>query len=212
MNEQVLTTFTWHSTTGLAADDVVNTFHFFSPDAGDIAGPDVGEIRTELVTAYTSAHAPGTQALASYYSETLSGDYTIKTYDLSDTEPRVPVDEGNGHYNIPGTDNALPREVALCISYTAALASGDVRARRRGRIYTGPYNAVPNGERPSASLVNACAGFGAYLKGVTTTNGFKWAVRSQLDDVSKIVTGGWVDNEWDTVRRRGFKATARTTW
>jgi hypothetical protein len=36
------------------------------------------------------------------------------------------------------------------------------------------------------------------------------AVYSVADAVAREVTNGWVDNAWDTQRRRGIDATART--
>lgn len=50
--------------------------------------------------------------------------------------------------------------------------------------------------------------------------GVNWAVRSSIGGGTKaapvpdyaLVTGGWIDNEWDSQHRRRLQASARTTW
>jgi hypothetical protein len=39
-----------------------------------------------------------------------------------------------------------------------------------------------------------------------------WVVYSPTDDAYHEVANGWVDNAWDTQRRRGYKPTSRTTF
>jgi hypothetical protein len=39
-----------------------------------------------------------------------------------------------------------------------------------------------------------------------------WSVWSRKNANTKLVTGGFVDNAFDTQRRRGEKASGRQTW
>jgi hypothetical protein len=122
----------------------------------------------------------------------------------------------------------LPNEVALCLSYQAVAISGESQARRRGRIFFGPLCNTANtlsatGEcRPSAALVTALCGAATLLATPAATAAgdlVHWAVYSPttdltetIDDAFQDVDNGWVDNSFDTQRRRGRDATARTTW
>lgn len=117
---------------------------------------------------------------------------------------------------------AFPSEVALVGSYHAENAlvpehgtgPGGVKtrpkARYRGRIYLGPLgNAagdLSTGEhRPNVAIM-------ADLKGAMETLAVAdvgWSVWSRVDATLRLVIGGWVDNSWDTQRRRGPEATSR---
>lgn len=129
---------------------------------------------------------------------------------------------------------AAPGQVSLCISYHADLAGlhesipggapgpvGDTRpkARRRGRIYLPPLNqsAVAAGSspaRPSAGLLGTAASVASRLKNTADSiqAGGGWAVFSPTSGTWTLVDGGWVDNRFDTQRRRLVDATARSLW
>lgn len=120
----------------------------------------------------------------------------------------------------------LPSEVALCGTYHAALGGtveeqviGGVttrpRARKRGRLYIGPLvqpavGAIVNGEvRPAVNLQEdieyAC-------EQLVAGGPSDWVVWSRAAGLTYIITGGWVDDAFDTQRRRGGAATNRTAW
>jgi hypothetical protein len=61
----------------------------------------------------------------------------------------------------------------------------------------------------STGLINALHDAGARLLGLTGAN---WRVWSRRNAAVYTVATGWIDNEFDTVRRRRIKATARTTF
>jgi hypothetical protein len=44
------------------------------------------------------------------------------------------------------------------------------------------------------------------------TNASLWGVHSRKNNNINAVTNGWIDNEFDTQRRRRILATARTLW
>lgn len=135
----------------------------------------------------------------------------------------------------------LPREVALCLSYHGDLTNAQEEApddsdldaaperpasRRRGRIYIGPLSqaALTAGtdSRPGNAVIQAIARMGEYLltAPALVAEGVEWCVLSQPNRPGEdpgpstlyTVTGVWVDNEWDTQRRRGLRRTTRTTF
>lgn len=111
---------------------------------------------------------------------------------------------------------AFPAEVALCLSYRATLQSGVNPARLKGRLYIGPLNGsigLADGDvRPSTGMQqdvaragNALriAGLGAGADNVT------WCVYSPTAGFLQPVVSCWVDNAFDTMRRRGAKPLSR---
>jgi len=126
--------------------------------------------------------------------------------------------------------SSLPNEVALCQSFMSTAEDGPVR-RRRGRIYLGPFGEAFNDEddvnhngAPVQLLIDMMATAGSRM--IETSNdgtiagvSIPWVVygRRKLTTPTHSasvhdVDSGWVDNEWDTQRRRGQKATSRTTF
>lgn len=103
------------------------------------------------------------------------------------------------------------------------------RSRRRGRIFVGPLAGATvtitdtGTAKPSASLIrvlnNAMSNLKADLA-AGTRPGTTWGVFSQIeaidngsiDSATFPVVGGWVDDAFDTQRRRGRAPSTRTTW
>ena len=185
--------------TGLPEDVFTNTFHFVNDQD------------------YEDHAATITPALQQFYgffdqdlSEYIQPQAVIKVYNMLDPEPRVPT-EFPFPLGIVTTDSfALPNEVAVCLSYHAA---PPVVPRRRGRIYIGPLNlnattaattsTVP--PRPTLAFRTRLATAGAFLR----SNAVGWAVRSEASDGYSMITDGWVDDEFDTMRKRGPDSTSR---
>lgn len=140
----------------------------------------------------------------------------------------------------PIVDNAIvttsmPREVAVCVSFHGDLTNipqsipggppgpeGDTRpaARRRGRLYIGPLSTATGGEdpdlgsRPTSTFRNKVRDCASRL--ANHNNGLpdqpQWCVLSQRNDAVYPVIGGWVDDAWDTQRRRGLAPTVRSVF
>lgn len=198
-------------TSGLPEDTSVNTFYF---NAGTPGTGDYDDIRDCLVDFYDAANPTAGARVGSFLSPVLSGDYVLKLYLLDDPEPRTPVATYMGTMSLGGPDG-LPSEVALVLSFQATPVSGQNQARRRGRVFIGPLEsgAVDSeGTRPLQQLRDALQEAAERLLADATTNGVPWTVYSKTGDTFAAVEEGWIDNSFDTQRRRGEAPTNRQTW
>jgi hypothetical protein len=142
-----------------------------------------------------------------------------KTYALADPTPRVPVRDVSLALSGSVATNTLPSEVALVLTFQGPIVSGTPQARRRGRVYLGPFSSASADSatgRPASALLSTMSTAAIALKvaSVAATD-WDWVVISNVNPavpVSTIVTNGWVDNAWDTQRRRGIAFTARGAW
>jgi len=192
---------------GVPEDAATNTFHFST-----VATPDstaLANINLRLVAFYDSVDA--------YMSGVISTSLcNVKYYDLADPTPRTPIATyglGTRSWGASGQ----PEEVAVCISYTAAAVSGEPAARRRGRIYIGPLaaGAVSTGSSSSFASVNVVArtAFANAAAALADQDApALWSVYSPTDGIARKIVSGWVDNSFDTQRRRGRLATVRDAW
>lgn len=142
-------------------------------------------------------------------------DHVWKLYDRDDPAPIYPADEGTWSFPVATTGDPAPPEVALCLSFQGLVVSGTPQARRRGRAYFGPLDANKIGTdgRPVAGLISDLEDFGNNL--LTASNAaasWTWCVFSGASDANVPIANGWVDNEFDTQRRRGRRYTARTVF
>jgi hypothetical protein len=195
--------FTVLAASNIAADNATNTMYF----------------RADNLNALVAVEA----AAQAFYIElaAVMGDYvkavdnvTFKAYDMANPEPRVPVRTGT--FNVPeGNTLTLPTEVAMVLSFQAAKISGVPQARRRGRIYV-PFirgSLIGNDSRPLPGAITTLVTAGDNLLTASDAAAtWKWVVYSPTTGADVVVSDGWVDNEYDTQRRRGRKATTRTTF
>lgn len=212
-----------HST-GLPEHAVVNTWSFLGNSA--TREIDASTIGVGLTTFYTAVKA----YLSSQYAWS-SGVHEF--IDMSDAKPRVPYTTRTmATFGANTTSsNDLPPEVALCISMSAAPGSGLNARRRRGRVYIGPLQLADGADRPT--LANAIVdAFAAAAQDLMDLTNVELAVYSRsthygvpvggdikdysenpslLDDSYSQVASIWVDNAWDTQRRRGLAASYRKT-
>lgn len=214
MTIQAKVTFT--ATTGLPEDQVVNTFHF-----GPVGGPNPASatIAGELIDFYNGLHGAQVQRIGAWMSNFLSRNAdtaSIDLYDMSDPSPRQPIYTDTFTLTAAASSNGLPTEVALCVSWKADVASGEDARRRRGRNYIGPLDSsasvttlgIP---RPSTQLISdlALAGLGL-MTGSSDLRIYSTAVPGS--PAAYPVTSGWVDNAFDTQRRRGVDPSSRSTF
>lgn len=221
-----------HSTSGLAEDDCQNTFHFQTTDVGFDETTAEG-LAQHIEAAFNAAHAPGSVALTTRISGEISRTAlpTVKVYDVAGGSPGWTSDWSA--MEAPSLAEALPTEVAACLSYNADLvgvpeeavddADPDAaperpRARRRGRIYIGPWTkAAAEGAPANFNEFHRdiLRGMGNFLANpaaaVLTTVGTKWGVYSTAAAAPAFyeIVRVSADNAFDTQRRRGRKATVR---
>lgn len=161
-------------------------------------------VRTFYDGCYTAGALRGLQRM----------NHVAKIYEIGAGPPNYPVFELN--FNLTPTPAAidLPMEVALCVSYYASLATTVARARRRGRIYiSGWTEVVNNAGRPATANITALLdAYTDYVQAVPGIGSFDAGIWSRANGLVYAVDTVWVDNEWDTQRRRGGKPTARQTW
>lgn len=194
---------------GLAEDRVVNGWHFWRDQQ---VVSDFDNVRDMLKDFYTKPVNAGAWVTNSYPGH-LASECQVVAYDLSQDKPRAPVYESTFPSGV-GAGSTLPTEVALCFSFEADKESGELQSRRRNRVYLGPFtNAVLNSGAVSGSFITTIINAGKDLKAASQASAtWKWRVYSPTDDQSHDIAKIWVDNAWDTQRRRGLKATSRTTW
>jgi hypothetical protein len=200
---------------GLSEDVVVNTFHFATPGAGTVE--DALTAATRVRDFYTTVGPGGPGAITSFLSSVLATTgHEVRVYDLAQPKPRVPLVTLLFDRTVEPAGDPLPSEVALVLSYRAATAAGDIKARQRGRLYIGPFMESESGAvvasdaRPSTTLMNAILFSGKKLADAAPLGtGVQWSVYSPTTLLLKTVVAVHVDNAWDTQRRRGASATGR---
>lgn len=198
-------------------DDAMNTFAF----TGVAPVETQAELALERLREFYNDTAPtAAEPLKNYLAGTHNpAGMRIKVYDHDDPEPRAPIlDEGLGVSTAdPVSDTNLPAEVALALSYAGAPESGQSQARRRGRIFLGPLNnGAGSGNssivyRPTSAFVVSCIQACKRLAAVEPI-GAQWRVYSRANQDFVLIDRGWVDNAFDTQRRRGPAAQACNAW
>lgn len=200
----------------LPEDVFVNTWHF-KWDGNGIE-PDI-ETAADLISLrlqdFYNAVDPTHGSLASHLPDFLTTAAKIKVYHSAEAEPRTPHERDYTLANIaPGTH--LPTEVAACLSFYANKNT----ATTRGRVFLGPLKASASFTAPNSTprvatsfrdLVSAAA-----VRMSGSGDGLHWCTRNVNTSTGvttwSAVTAGWVDDAFDTQRRRGIKASARTVW
>lgn len=191
------------TTDNVSANYATNSYYVSAPDLTELEG-------------WHAALSAFYLAIDQFFSNMVrvSNGLTLKSYDMADPEPRAPLLEDSYNLTISNSD-PLPAEVSLVLSFQALQESGVPQARRRGRVYL-PFmqssQNLPAG-RPSTTLINGVIDAASDLVDAGKDDPyFDWAVFSTVDQDFGLVNNGWVDNEWDTQRRRGRDATFRTTF
>lgn len=212
---------TLQGATGLPEDVTINTFSFVISDGADL---------TPLTTALQDFYDEFSSLLSHSVSRS---DNVIKYYDWSLAQPAAPIATDSLTINAAaGGYQDFPEEVALCCSFQSTTLAGMPQARRRGRVYVGPwmFSAVSDFSRPGSGYITALVNAGTGLLAACPYDdvAYCWAILSRKNAGGWLIPGesgppnlaaavapvrnGWVDNSWDTQRRRGLKPTSRTTF
>ena len=204
----------------LPEDQAQNSWVFSLPTEADpVAVFDAASVNLQAF--YTS--------IGAFFSPCLvrPGALSLKGYSLPGTALAGGVDLGSpiaevgalGAWDPPGADG-LPTEVAIVLSFHGNLAgvpveAGGIRpqARKRGRVFIGPLAAGAaattgplNETRPAAGCLQAITLAANTLRQAA---GPIWMIWSRSAGQLVPVTDGWVDDAFDTQRRRGVAPTLR---
>lgn len=129
-----------------------------------------------------------------------------RVYDRTSPPPNFPVADKVVNAGVAPVSQ-VPREIAVCLSF---YADRNV-PRQRGRIYL-PWCAksgvTATPLRPDAATRTAALGIADGLAALGGVD-IDWQVWSETEGVGRKVTNAWVDDEWDTQRRRGLRPTTR---
>jgi hypothetical protein len=138
---------------------------------------------------------------------------TVKLYEEDGLPPpHYPVATSTKNVGGGPVVSTAPREIALCLSY---YQTHNV-PRYRGRLYTplAWINKNMSGggtpsARPTSAHQNSVKALASALQGAAA--GAQWGFWSRRDKNFRAITNYYVDDEWDTIRKRGLKPTSRVT-
>ena len=160
--------------------------------------------------------------IADFYSSLLSvamlngreqNGHSIKIYAADTGVPNYPIYETAFNLSSDPLALDLPDEVSLCVSYANDSANSVPRGRRRGRIYISGQRESSNlsGRPTTAAYEGLCDAFKDYCDAVNAISDLSAGVWSRANATVYPIERVWCDNEWDTMRSRGGRATARKT-
>jgi hypothetical protein len=189
---------------GLPEDVVVNSWAFVV-NAGFTPDPNI--FRDVLDAFYSTVHAGETTSVRDHMHPSLTS-LSYRIYDLGQLPPREPTIVPSVLWIKP-TGSPLPEECSVVLSFYADRNL----PRKRGRLYIGPLDSgtlqsMPDGATRPNLAVRSAIRAGA-INVMNTSQPVGWSVVSQVNASSHIITAGWVDDAYDTQRRRGPAATSR---
>lgn len=201
---------TFPAVSAIPADAVTNTWHF------DSYGPEVDfqNVADMLKDFYSKTYA-ALNPISYYLASGLSNVAEVRIYKMSDPKPRPPAFEGTFELGRPSGITPIPTECAVVLSFQATRQAGMPQSRRRNRVYLGPFSNRANGSdgRPSPGLKDSIARAAKELLDAAQASVvWSWAVYSPTNDAYYNVNNGWIDDAWDTQRRRGLAPTSRVVW
>lgn len=187
-------------TSNIVADAITNTWSVVTG-----AGDDGSAFKNAVVAFYVAN-------LAIFPNIVRQLNHVWKIYDRADPEPRAPTLMGTFSFASAPTGNPAPPEVSICLSFQAPQVSGVPQARQRGRVYLGPLDAsiIDASGRPAVSTLTTARNAAITLLAASVAAAtWDWVVWSTVNGSAAGITNGWLDDEFDTQRRRGRLATTR---
>jgi hypothetical protein len=181
-----------HRAADLPIDHIVNTVYFDDFNIDPTGGTNWQTIANDIRGAFNAR-------------DTQPGGYgcEVKVYNMADAEPRPVKAAAPWVASGSGSGASAAREVSLCLSYF----SERNLPRFRGRLYIGPMvNAL---ERPTPYVVNSLIALADRLAAIGGPD-VDWQLYSPTRGAFSKITDVWVDDEWDTIRSRGLRATTRS--
>lgn len=210
-------------TSGLPRDVATNRYSFGWEGSGEGDPEIIEQLAARVGTIYTQEHVSLSRTLGSFYSGVVSraaNACRTEVHRIGGPPGQGPVATVNWTMpNVYQSMPSMPLEVA-CVGSFQGQSSSLPQRSRRGRVFFGPFNTAAQGSaltsnQPSSALRNTIAASFSQLlvdMGANDVDGWNWQVWSQKHNQGTWVTDGWVDDEWDTQRRRQVDATSRTFW
>lgn len=202
--------------TGDPSDVFVTNWTFRLTSGDESVEGSEGELRDVLDSFWYGSRSvsyPGgssTVPVAGLLSDAAIAAHEYRMYDLADPIPRPPTIVEPSLTADFGSAQPMPRESAVCISTRTAVRS----KRGRGRVYIGPFTTAALGDDSAAGDGTVSARARATLAAAAadvleTTRNVEWMMYSPTDDVFRLITGGYVDSEWDHQQRRAPNGSVR---
>lgn len=219
---------------GVARDSAVNVHHVYWDHPGVLDDDATFQLWAELMHEFyssCSAYLSTSVASAGLPHKVTIARVSTNLFGAADDAVSPIMWEGNYNLLTATSATGLPPEVAICISHMGNVVGvpessggGRPRSRRRGRFYFGPLSGGsllaidPTSGRIDISvgaqlaLINAfeamAVGFAA---NPTADRAVSYGVYSPTADAFYSTDVAWVDNAFDTIRRRGIASSFRTT-
>jgi hypothetical protein len=131
-----------------------------------------------------------------------------RIYDLGDPPPREPTIVPSTAWIKP-TGSGLPAEVAIVLSFYGSRNL----PRQRGRLFIGPLDTGVLSQATNAVVRPALESRDAIRRGavnvLNTTQNLTWVVISPTAATATVIENGWIDDAFDTQRRRGVAPSSR---
>lgn len=216
----------FHGVSGLPEDRFVNSWGFMNLDLNNTP-LGAAEMFGRVLDAFYFTAAVNGSTIAGFMSKHLvSANTEYRVYDLGNPPPRDPIIV-TPQVALPPFSAAdpLPEEVAVVLSLQGqnigwdAQAVGSItpvpRKTRRGRLFLGPWGIAvmqsgTQGARVLPLLRDTIVDRANNI--INSTENMSWDIISPTRLLSTKVIGGYVDNAFDTQRRRGKKETERTAF
>lgn len=213
----VLARCTLRAATGLPRDDCINSFYFETIANTEETNTIIGDLLSEFYSLVTSSG----NSVSSYINDTIirTEGLFIELIDDPETPPNVPFAQAAFDLE-PTSATPLPQEVACCLTYTTVdYLTASNPGRHRGRVYIGPLSVDAGSDsgvmwpsRPNSTFRDTLRAAATRMLDDSALTEVIWVMWSRSDGLFPQIGGGWVDNEWDTQRRRGQQATMREYW
>lgn len=193
----------------VGGDVVMNTFCFRNDDEGTTSAAVADHLR-DLLDSFYGDGSTGTDTAGAILANTLHS-LTYVIYDLGDPDAGA-LERPSLTYTTTGSTAGAqaPPDLALVVSWRTAQRGQAFR----GRTYIGPLEGtvVADTGRPIQTALDALAGAAPLLIGNPLTRVATLCILSRTRGVATPVTGGYVDNAFDTQRRRDSGPSARSTF
>lgn len=198
---------------GLSADTIVNTWTVDGDGLGLTPEDDAEAIATRLTSFYSALSVE--DILGSW----ATGDVTYFVYNIvpSSTVLGSPIGVISQTMSGAPSENSLPLEVAIVLSFAGPALIGVPAQRRKGRVFIGPIATTALdfgsglGPRPSTATLESISDAFATLGTGLGTDELPLQIWSRVEGEVYPAVRWWVDNEVDTMRSRGLRATTRVS-